>query len=196
MSEWWTYRLVNFLMFSPRTYWRLVAAYNRELWPLPVATIAVGLALVWLAARRGRMGARIVLAALALAWLWVGWAFHWQRYATINWGARHAAVAFAVEATLLLAVMLARAASPRPARDWTRRAGLALALGGLLLYPMLSPAMGRPWLQAEVFGVMPEPTALVTLGLLLIVQPRFWPSLAVLPACSLAVGAATLWLIG
>lgn len=196
MSEWWTYRLVNFLMFSPRTYWRLVATYNRELWPLQVVGLALGLALLWLAARRPRAAARIVLLGLALAWVWVGWAFHWQRYATINWGARYVAVAFAVEATLLLAVALARTSPPRPARDRVRGAGLALALAGLLLYPMLSRGMGRPWLQAEVFALMPEPTALVTLGLLLAVQPRFWPGLAVLPASSLALGAATLWLIG
>ncbi len=194
MSEWWTYRLVDFLMFSPRTYWRLVATYNREVWPLQIAAIAVGLALLWFAARRPRAAARVVLPVLALAWLWVGWAFHWQRYATINWGARPVAVAFAVEATLLLAVALGRVAPPRPARERMRRAGLAL--GGLLLYPVLSPAMGRPWLQAEVFAVMPEPTALVTVGLLLAVQPRCVTALAVVPGLSLALGAATWWLIG
>lgn len=196
MSTWWSYRLVDFLMFSPRTYWRLVAAYNRDLWPLQVVTIAAGLALVWLAARRARAGPRIALPVLALGWLWVGWAFHWQRYATINWAARHVAVAFAVEATLLLAVALARGAAAAPPRDRLRDAGLALALAGLLLYPMLARALGRPWTQAEVFGLMPEPTALVTLGLLLALQPRFWPALAAVPALSLALGGATLWLIG
>lgn len=34
MSEWWTYRLSDFLMFSPATYWRMVERYNREVWPL------------------------------------------------------------------------------------------------------------------------------------------------------------------
>jgi hypothetical protein len=196
MSEWWTYRLVDFLMFSPRTYWRLVATYNQDVWPLQCFAILAGVALIWLAARGPPAGARIVLAALALAWLAVGWGFHWQRYATINWGARYAAVAFAVEATLLLLVALARPAAPVPARRRRRGMGLALALAGVLLYPMLSPAMGRPWLQAEVFGVMPEPTALVTVGFVLALQPRFRWGLGVVPALSLALGAATRWLIG
>ena len=33
MSEWWTYTLGDFLMFSPATYWRLVESYNRDVWP-------------------------------------------------------------------------------------------------------------------------------------------------------------------
>ena len=30
MSEWWTYRLSNFLLFSPRTYYRLFELYNSD----------------------------------------------------------------------------------------------------------------------------------------------------------------------
>ena len=31
MSEWWTYRLSDFLMFSPAVYARMVERYHREL---------------------------------------------------------------------------------------------------------------------------------------------------------------------
>jgi hypothetical protein len=33
MSEWWTYRLTSFLLFSPRTYYRTIERYNLEIWP-------------------------------------------------------------------------------------------------------------------------------------------------------------------
>ena len=34
MSEWWTYTLSDFLLFSPRTYYRLFELHHRALWPL------------------------------------------------------------------------------------------------------------------------------------------------------------------
>ena len=41
MSEWWTYSLTSFLLFSARTYYRLFELYNADVWPLQIATLAV-----------------------------------------------------------------------------------------------------------------------------------------------------------
>ena len=43
MSEWWSYSLSDFLMFSPRTYYRLFELYNLALWPWHIAGLALGL---------------------------------------------------------------------------------------------------------------------------------------------------------
>ena len=193
MTEWWTYRLSDFLMFSPAIYWRMVERMNRELWPLPLVALAVGLVLLVTVATRPGGAPRVVLVVLGVAWAWVGWAFHWQRYAPINWAAEYMAAAFWVQAALL-----AGAPPPRPGHrvPWVpavRHAGLALALAGLLLYPLLPVVLGRPWAQAEVAGLVPEPTALATLGLLMALQPRHWRWLAVVPVLALLVGLATGW---
>lgn len=196
MSEWWTYRLSDFLMFSPQTYWRLVERYNREQWPLQLAAVAAGVLLLGLAARPRPWTGRAVAAVLAPAWLWVGWAFHGQRYATINWAANYLAAAFVLQAALLAGVALAaRAGGPAAGRPRLRAAGWALAVAGVVLYPLLAPALGRPWAQTEVFGLMPEPTALATLGLLLATGLRQRTWLAPVPVASLAVGGITAWLL-
>ncbi|HXE48776.1 MAG TPA: DUF6064 family protein [Ramlibacter sp.] len=196
MTEWWTYRLSSFLMFSPRTYWRLVESYNRDIWPAPVVAAGAGLVLLWLTAVPRPGGGRIVAAILAVAWLWVGWAFHWQRYATINWAAGYFAVAFWLQAALLVIAGVFRSSDPeRVPRARVRNVGLTLAVCGLLLYPLAGLPAGRPWAQAEVFGVMPEPTAMVTLGLLLATGQSHTRWLSIVPVLSLAVGMATLWLI-
>ena len=44
-----------------------------------------------------------------------------------------------------------------------RSVGILVAGLGLVGYPLLAPAIGRGWRQSEVFGWMPDPTALVTL---------------------------------
>ena len=90
MSEWWTYRLSDFLLFSPRTYWRLFELYNLAIWPAQLAAVGFGLAIaVASPGAAPRRCARRAAALLAACWLWIAWAFHLQRYATINWAARH-----------------------------------------------------------------------------------------------------------
>jgi hypothetical protein len=51
MSEWWTYRPEDFLLFSPRVYWRMFELHNTALWPLHVLALAAGLIIVLLVAR-------------------------------------------------------------------------------------------------------------------------------------------------
>ena len=45
-------------------------------------------------------------------------------------------------------------------------------LSALLVEPATALIVGRGWRQAEVFGVLPDPTAVGTLGLLLLVRGR------------------------
>ncbi len=174
MTEWWAYRPSDFLLFSPRTYYRLFELYNAEVWPAQLLTLGVGLGL-WLALWRSRAWApRAACALLAVAWLWVAWAFHWQRYQPINWAAGGIAVAFALQGVLLLAA----AARAGPAGRATgpqgsgRPIGLGLLLFALVVQPALGALLGRPWPQAEVFGLAPDPTVLGTLGVLLLAPPR------------------------
>lgn len=193
MSEWWTYRLSDFLMFSPATYSRLVERYNREVWPLHLPTIAAGALLLWWAAGRRPGAGKWVAAVLAPMWLWVGWGFHWQRYAPINWAAKYFAMGFALQALLLAvaAAVIAKSADARSTGPLLRAGGLALALIGLFVYPFLALPAGRPWSQAEVFGVMPGPTAMGTLGLLLVSGGRYGRWLAVIPALAVVAELAT-----
>ena len=45
MSEWWTYRPSDFLMFAPDTYWRLFELHNAAWWPLGLLANVLVLAL-------------------------------------------------------------------------------------------------------------------------------------------------------
>lgn len=192
MSEWWTYRPSDFLMFSARTWGRLVESWNEALWPWQWAMLAAGLSMLAAAARDPRRGRPWAIAVLAVAWAWVGWAFHWERFADVNTGARWFALAFGAQAVLLLALGFRSASGAPP----TGTRGLGLTLAALaLLYPLLSPLSGRGWSQAEVAGAMPEPTALFTAGLLLASPQRHRAPLLVIPVLALIVGGTTQWLL-
>ncbi|HWI77876.1 MAG TPA: hypothetical protein VNS31_01680, partial [Ramlibacter sp.] len=74
-----------------------------------------------------------------------------------------------------------------------RKIGLAAAAGGVLLYPLVGLLSGRPIMEAELFGLMPDPTALTTLGLLFALGMRHRGWLALIPALSFLAGLLTLW---
>jgi hypothetical protein len=127
----------------------------------------------------------------------VSWAFIWKRYATINWAATYTVPLFAVEALLFLWIGVARRRLIfRPRRDAAGILGTALFIFALIFYPMLAPLAERPWEQAEIFGLAPDPTVIATLGLLLLLEGRVrWALLAVPILWCLASGA-TLWAMG
>ena len=196
MSEWWTYTLGDFLMFSPATYWRLVENYNRDVWPAQLAGLIAGFAACGLTVSQRPGAARVQALLLAAAFVWVGWAFFWQRYATINWAASYFAFAFWVQAALLMVLAGLPTKSATGKTGAIQTIGWVLALAGLVIYPLGSAWHGKTWSQMEVFGVSPEPTALVCLGLLL-ARPMqaarlFRWALTIIPLASLLVSAATL----
>ena len=210
MSEWWTYRPADFLMFAPRTYWRLFELHNAAWWPAPPLLLLAGLAgLVWMLrslrtasqTRRGGLAPRAGAVGLAAAWAFVAGSFLLQRYAPINWAASAYAGVFFAQA-LGLAALAAAAGLRAAASPARRRTALLLGLWALLGHPLLAPAFGRPWAQAEVFALAPDPTVIATLAFLLAVDAPgrparwLWRALWLLALAWCAVSAATLWTMG
>lgn len=194
----------DFLLFSPRVYWRLFALENESVWPVQVPLLAAGALLVFFLLRGRRPSGRrlgpalgfALSLALAAAWLWTGWQFVALRYGTINWAAPTLAWGFYAEGALL-------AALGTPGRlEFAGRgkralAGIGLLAAAVLAWPLLAPLDGRPWPEAEVFAIAPDPTAIATLALLALAARSRWAALlAVIPALWLAVSALTLFTMG
>ena len=199
MPEWWTYTLTDFLLFSTRTYYRLIERHNLAMWPIQLVALALGATIAILVARPTPGRGRLVAGILAALWGWVGWTFVAGRYATINWAASYFAWLFAVEA-LLLGWLGVAAADLRFGwrRDAAGLAGATLFVASVLLYPWLAPVLGRGWTQSEVFGIAPDPTVLGTLGLLLLAEgsPRSRWTLLATPLIWCLLGGMTLWAMG
>jgi len=191
MSEWWTYRLGSFLLFSPRTYHRLFELYNQALWPSQLLAVAIGAAIAALLLTHLAQRDRIVAGLLAIAWLWVAWAFLYERYTQINWIAPWIAAAFALQALLLVAFGIGGGLRLEAAGGV--RGSMAAALFALVVvgYPLLAPLSGRAWTTAEVFGLAPDPTALGTLAVLALARGRSRGWLSAIPLAACALGALT-----
>jgi hypothetical protein len=194
MVEWWTYRPSDFLMFSAGSHARLLAQYNQHVWPLHVPMLAVGLLLVAAAAAPSSRVARWAPLALAGTWSWVGLSFLGSWFAEINTAASYLAIAFWIQAALLVAFA-------RPTRQpggqapGAHSAGAAVVAAAVLLWPLSAPLTGRSWWQAEFFGLAPEPTALATIGWLIAARPRHTGLLSIVPVVSMVLGVGMLWLL-
>jgi len=167
MSEWWTYSLSDFLMFSSRSYYRLIETYNAAIWPAHFLALVAGVIMLGAIARPRKHLQRSAALVLAVTWGWVAWAYQLERYAEINTAAPYFAAAFAVQALLIgwLAYRPANVANAAPAPQ-----PLTIGLSGLAIcaYPLLALARDNgTWRQAEVFGIVPDPTVVATLGVLL-----------------------------
>jgi uncharacterized protein DUF6064 len=169
MDEWWTYSLSDLLLFSPRTYYRMLGHHNEAAWPGQILTLGLGLGILGLLRRSTPWQGRIISSIVAMLWAWVAWSFLGRRYATINPVATYFAWLFAIEALLLMWLGAIRGQLRfRPSRGAAGMLGIVVFVMALTLYPVLAPLGGRPWVQGEIFGVAPDPTGLATLGLLLL----------------------------
>lgn len=190
MTEWWSYTLSDFLLFSPRTYYRLLERHNEAIWPAQIVTLGMGLVILGLLLRPRAQQGRVVAAVVAILWGWIAWAFFWQRYSTINWAAIYIVPLFALEALLLVWIGVVRGGLTfRLTRDAVGMLGIGLFISSLSLYPVIAPLAGRSWQQTEIFGIGPDPTVIATLGLLLLAEGRpRWELLSVPMLWSIITG--------
>ena len=196
MSDWWTYELSDLILFSSNTYYRLIELYNADLWPLHILTFLTGCVVVVLVWRRPAWHGKVISLIFTISWLWVAWAFHWQRFANIHWVASYFALAFGLQAILLfwtgvikdnLLITLNKAKAIF--------VGSGIIGFALFIQPFTMMLLGHSWKQAELFGITPDPTVTATIGILLLSTTRknWW--LMIIPVLWCFISAATLWVL-
>jgi hypothetical protein len=194
MQDWWSYTLSDLLLFSPRTYYRMIERHNETVWPAQLLTMALGIGILGMLLRPTARHGRIIAGILATLWIGVAWVFLLERYATINWAIRYLLPLFVLEALLLVwwGVIGGKLIfAIQPARHNT--IGALLFVMSLLIYPGLAAIFGRPWKQSEIFGITPDPTVLATVGLLVMTNSRYRWGLLPVPLLWCGIAAATLW---
>ncbi|MFP4597156.1 MAG: DUF6064 family protein [Persicimonas sp.] len=190
---------MDFFPFGPEVYFRLFVRQNEAIWPAHILAILLGIAVIALAWRgRGRWVGLI----LGASWAFVGYTFHLELYANLNWAAEHFGWAFIAQGALLAgAGVLGRLdCAPDSDADSDRKQdldgagwlGLGLAVFALAIFPLLGPLLGREWTGVEVFGVAPDPTVIATLGLLLTARRPQWLLLVVPLLWCVVSGASAL----
>ena len=194
MDAWWTYGITDLVLFTPETYFRLFELYHRDWWPMQLACLAMAVVILLCLWLRPARGGRVIAILLAASWGWVSWAFLHLRFAPIHWVANWYAVAFFLQALLLFIYGVSRRGMEFETGNTVRTGiGVVVLLFALLVMPATAHLSGREWMQAELFAMTPDATALATLGLLLLVKGQVAVWLVIIPVAWSFVTGATLW---
>ena len=183
METWLSYSLQDLALFTADTFFRLFELNNTALWPFQFLMLVVAVMLFLLAQRTDRKSANSLAIILALLWCLVGWQFFHKLYTPIYPAADWFALLFATQALLFLTLGLRLSRRrlfynrmPHPTYP-----GAILFFYAIAIHPLAGLMFERNWQSLEIFGIAPDPTALGTLGLLLLmpgVKPKI---LAVIP---------------
>jgi hypothetical protein len=193
ISEWWTYRPADFLLFSLRVYERQFELANDNWWHFELLMLALGLCTIWLVWRQAPK-ANIFLGLFAAASLVASAKiFLLDQYAAINWLADELALLFFVQAfALLVATVTFMDGDWVRETKWTRIvAGISLYL--LIAYPILTAVIKQDWAAYEAVAVAPDPTACAVLAITWMSRPRLALALSVIPLAWVALSLSTLW---
>ena len=184
-----TYALRDFVPVTPEVWARLFERLNEQVWPWQVLFLAFMLFALW-QLYHGR--SRSCGLALAACWCWSGIQFQFLLHAPLNWAATPMGWAFMLEAVLVLLAGLGSGwRFSGGLRAWL---GMLLIVAGTVLLPLAGPLTGRSWAAFEVAGTAPMPTAVVTLGMLLMARPLSWVTVLI-PALWL-VYSSVIWWVG
>lgn len=154
--------------FTLQDFLEMLVGYNTTFWPLQVVAYVLGLCALVLAMRKTSHSGRAISAILAFFWLWTGIVFNWQYFAKLYPLALSFALLFVIEGLILLVSgVLRQVLSFSLKADRYGLAGGLFVLYAMLAYPAIEYLLGRGYPQSLPFGLVPCPTTIFTLGMLL-----------------------------
>ncbi len=191
ISDCSSYSLADFIPFTEEVYARLIERQNEAVLPLQLLTMAMGAAALMLCLKGRR---RIALGLLAPLWIWVGASFLMRGYADLIWAGKYFGWGFIAQGILLAGLTFKTSPGAGNHLGIPQWIGLVIAVCGLVIVPVFSGITGGNLASAGIFGIHPDPTAITTLGVILVTL-RGWKMwiVAIIPLVWCVISAITLW---
>lgn len=184
------------LPFTSEQFFSVFEQYNRAVWPTQIFLTLLALAAVVLAiVRRGSAG-KIISGILAFLWSWVGIAYHYTYFTSINPAAYFFALLNVVQGIVFLVVGVIGARIFFNYRtDLYGVTGTIFITYALILYPALGFALGHVYPKAPTFG-LPCPTTIFTFGVLLWTSRKIPKVVLVIPFLWSLIGSSAALALG
>jgi hypothetical protein len=180
--------------FSPDVYVSLFAQYNAAFWPALICALILGVAMLGCIIHASAAAGRMLALIVATYWIWTGWAFHIETYATLNWAAVPFGALFIVQGmvTIFMGTALGRF-DVIAGRTRSVEIGATLLFVALLAHPVLTYLTGQPIETAHAFAITPASVALIAVATLYVVYGRAVLWLLVWPILWSAWDLASAW---
>lgn len=159
----------------------LLQSYNTAIWPLQIATNILGLIAVILVFVSFTGRRLVILSIVSLLWLWTGSVFCLGYWTAISKPAYLFGVLFIVQGMLFLPMLSQSKVSFRFVPSFYSLLGIVLIAYALVGYPLVGMSLGHIFPRSLPFGVVPCPTTIFTIGLLLLTDKPFPRYLAAIP---------------
>jgi hypothetical protein len=184
---------MNLLLDLDQTF-SVFVAYNSGIWPMQVFAYLAGLVALYSATKHTRFSNNIAAGILSFFWMWTGAVF-----CVFYWAPSYpAAYAFGVLFVAQGVVFLLNAIKPklsfRSQRNSFALIGWLFIAYAMVGYPLAGHFLGHIYPRSLPFGLVPCPTAVFTLGLLMLtnklvpryilVIPAIWSICAIVPVVS------------
>ena len=169
-------------------------AYNPAIWPMQVFAYLAGLVALYSATKQTRFSNNIACGILTFFWMWTGAVF-----CVFFWAPTYpAAYAFGILFIAQSFVFLLNASKPtlsfKSQRNSFTLIGWLFIAYAMVGYPLAGHLLGHIYPRSLPFGLVPCPTAVFTLGLLMLtdknvpryvlVIPAIWSICAIVPVVS------------
>lgn len=157
-------------------------AYNIAIWPMQVFAYLAGLVALYSAFKQTRFSNNIASGILSFFWIWTGVVF-----CIFCWGPTYpAAYGFGALLTAQGVIFLLNAAKPtlsfRTQRNQFALIGALFIFYAMAGYPLLGYLLGHVYPRSMPFGLVPCPTAVFTLGLLMLTDKMVPRYVLIIPA--------------
>lgn len=182
-----SFSLRDLLIFSSESYFKIFEISNKAIWPfhIPLALLAfVALVLLY---KRQRFASRSLFIWLGLVWAFVAYSYFGKFFSQISTYANYVSYAFWAEACLLFiyAFLDNNEASKflkTTYKKWQLISGGGLILYGLVIHPIVSLLIWNQSIsRVEFFSIAPDPTAIATLGIIILLPVKGYLLLTVVP---------------
>lgn len=184
------------LPYTTEVWFAALAEYHVTWFPGPALMMLAAVSAFVAGLRGGPAGARAAFWFLAALWIWVGAVHQILHMANLDFMAPVYGGAWIAGGVLFAAyAVLGRDTRLNFTGDARGHAALALVLLGLIAYPLAGLALGYGWRSVPLAGAAPDPTAIVTAGMVLALRgPPLW--LFVPPLLWAVVAGVSAYLLG
>lgn len=185
--------LRDLLIFSPESYFQIFELSNKALWPFQIALILLTAIVLFLFYKRHPFTSRLIFAWLACVWCFVAYWYFGQYYSQISTYAHNVSYFYYAQAFLLLCyAIFTRHDLGTPYKKPRWMIGGSFIFYGLLIHPIVSSLVwSQPLTHLELFSVAPDPTAIATIGFIILLPVKGYLLLTAIPSIWLLLSVMT-----
>lgn len=182
--------------FSRLELLRVFSDYNESIWPAQLLASVLGLIAFALLFVNKDSASRSIATILAIFWATMGAGYHWLFFSAVNTAAYLFGAIFVIEALIFLVEGTIRNRIRfRISSHISGWFALAFIAYSLLIYPLLGLWVTHPYPETPLFGIVPCPTTIFTLGLLMVASHPRLILLGAIPVFWAAIGGTAAFLL-